>query len=110
MMKDCIFCKIALGEIHTEFLYEDEYVVAFNDIHPVKPVHVLVIPKNHIAEFIAVEDTTLYQHLFTAVKKIIGEKELQTKGYRIIVNGGGAQDVDHLHVHVMGPVSPSNHE
>lgn len=104
-MENCLFCKIVRNEIPTNFIYEDDRVVAFHDIHPMKPVHVLVIPKDHIQEFIAVDDPDLYKQLFSVVKKLIGEKELQDKGYKIVMNGGGAQEVNHLHIHIMGPIN-----
>ncbi len=104
-MENCLFCKLVKKEIPTNFIYEDDKVVAFHDIHPMKPVHVLVIPRDHIQEFIAVEDPDVYKHLFSVVKKIIGEKELQDKGYKIVMNGGGAQEVNHLHIHIMGPIT-----
>lgn len=103
-MENCLFCKIVRKEIPTKLLYEDEEVIAFNDIHPAKPVHMLIIPKIHIPELIAVQDDALYAKLFNVVKELILARQLQDKGYKVIVNGGGSQDVNHLHVHVMGPM------
>lgn len=104
-MEDCVFCKIARKEIPKEFTYEDEDVMVFPDLHPVKPVHLLIVPKQHVAEFAAVEDPALFQKLGLVVQKMIHTNELQTKGYRIVVNGGGAQLIDHLHIHLLGPIS-----
>lgn len=103
-MEDCIFCKIAKKEIPKEFVYEDENIMVFPDIHPSKPVHLLIVPKKHIAEFTAVDDVTLYGKIGQVIKKLIGQHNLQNTGYRIIVNGGGAQIVNHLHYHLMGPM------
>jgi histidine triad (HIT) family protein len=103
-MKDCIFCKIASGEIAKEFVYQDEELMVFDDIHPAKPVHILIVPKKHIPEFMAIEDHTLFKHIGEVMHKTIKEKGLDKKGHRIIINGGGAQEVDHLHVHLMGPI------
>ena len=105
IMSDCIFCKISNGEIPKEFTYEDEALVVFPDIHPLKPVHLLIVPKKHVPEFMAVEDHTLFQKIGHVVQKMIKEFDLETRGHRIVINGGGAQDVDHLHVHLMGPIS-----
>lgn len=103
-MQECIFCKIVRKEIPATFVYEDDQVVAFPDVHPVKPVHMLVIPKKHVDEFIAVEDHELFKHIGKAVQTIIKENDLETKGYKIMINGGGHQDINHLHVHIMGPM------
>ena len=103
-MKDCIFCKIANKEIPKEFTYEDEDFMVFPDIHPVKPIHLLVVPKAHISEFISVKDGSLFKKIGVVVQKMIREQKLDTKGYHLVVNGGGSQLIDHLHVHIMGPM------
>jgi histidine triad (HIT) family protein len=103
-MDDCIFCKIARGELGTQFLYEDDTVVAFNDQHPQKPVHILVIPRTHVPEFAKLENDTVLPSVRKAIQQLISENELQEKGYRIEVNGGGSQLVDHLHFHLLGPM------
>lgn len=104
-MENCIFCKIANKEIEKKFIYEDDDVMVFPDIHPVRPVHLLVIPKKHVPEFIAVEDSTLLQKLMTIAQNMVKREGLTDKGYRIVMNGGGAQVVPHLHIHVMGPLT-----
>ena len=104
-MTDCIFCKIVTKELPSTPLYEDETVLAFPDIHPVKPIHLIVIPKKHISELVAVNDPQLFQQLFVVVQKLIKEKGLEGKGYRVVNNGGGAQLIDHLHLHIMGPIT-----
>src|SRR5436190_21989235 len=103
-MNDCIFCKIVKKELPAKFVYEDEFVVAFPDIHPIRPVHIIVIPKEHVAELTNVTNPELFQKLFTAAQKIVAEQDLMGKGYRVSLNGGGAQMIDHLHLHVMGPL------
>lgn len=103
-MADCIFCKIAKGKLKTEFLYEDDDVMAFNDIHPAKPIHILVVPKGHVDDFLALEDPLLKEKLFTVAQTMAESAELDDKGFRIVINGGGAQEINHLHLHVMGPL------
>ena len=102
---DCIFCKIAQKEIPKEFLYEDDDVMVFPDIHPVRPVHLLIIPKKHVSEFIKIDDPLLFQKLFFVAQQMIKREGLRDKGYRITINGGGAQAIDHLHVHLTGPLN-----
>lgn len=81
--------------------------MAFYDIHPAKPVHLLVVPKKHVEDFLDVDDTLLWAKVMQVAQKMVKSHELQTKGYRVGINGGGAQDVPHLHVHVMGPMGRS---
>jgi len=102
---DCIFCKIASKEIEKELVYEDEDVMVFPDIHPIRPVHLLVVPKQHVTEFITVLDPLLLQKLFTVAQNMVKREGLANKGYRVTMNGGGAQVVPHLHIHVMGPLN-----
>ena len=104
-MNDCIFCKIVKKELPSTTLYEDDDVLVFPDIHPVRPTHIIIIPKTHISELIAVETPELFSKIFTVVQKMIKEKGLTDKGYRVVINGGGAQIIDHLHIHVMGPMT-----
>lgn len=84
-------------------LYEDDDVMAFPDIHPYKPVHILIIPKKHIGEFQLVDDPTLFSKVGHVIQRMIKEQGLSDKGHRIVINGGGVQEVDHLHIHLMGP-------
>ena len=101
MKEDCIFCKIANKEIPTEFVYEDEHVVAFRDLNPQAPVHVLVIPKEHYASINEVTDKEVFAHLMYGVQKTA--EKLNIKEYRTVVNTGAAagQTVFHIHVHVL---------
>ena len=102
-MSDCIFCKIVNKEIPKEFVVETKDIVVFPDIHPVAPVHLLVVPKKHIGEFIKVEDAILGQML-GIIKDLIKKYKLETSGYRIVTNGGGAQLINHFHIHLMGGI------
>ena len=102
---DCIFCKIIKGEIPSTKVYENESVYAFRDIQPQAPVHVLVVPKTHIAsaDEVSGENATLVAKIFEAIPKIAKAEGL-TNGYRVITNCGedGCQSVKHLHFHVLG--------
>lgn len=98
----CIFCKIVKGEIPKSFAYEDSEIVAFADIHPKTPIHLLIVPKRHIEDFFHSDDKTITA-VSHAIKKLLDEKKLMGKGYTLEVNGGGYQIVDHLHFHLMGP-------
>lgn len=104
-MTECIFCKIASGEIPSNKVYEDEWVYAFYDLEPQAPVHVLVIPKPHISSLDAVEEEhqSMLGHLMLSIKGIAAGLGLEN-GYRIVVNVGedGMQTVRHLHVHLLG--------
>jgi len=103
-MNDCIFCKIVTGEIPKDFVYQDENIVAFDDISPVKPTHVLFIPKVHVESFEKIEDDKFLASIRRGIQKVVEKKGLIGKGYKIVVNGGGAQVINHLHFHLMGPV------
>lgn len=102
---DCIFCKIANKEVPKEFIYEDETVMVFPDLNPIRPVHLLIVPKAHVAELYAVDQPVMFQELFQVVQNMIKREGLTDKGYRVVVNGGGAQVVNHLHIHLTGPVN-----
>ena len=105
MNNDCLFCKIANKIIPTKFEYEDEDVVAFNDIYPKAPVHILIIPKKHIESVKTLEETDkeVVGEMVLVTKKIAEDNDLQ--GYKLIVNVGreGGQLVDHLHWHLVSP-------
>lgn len=105
-MEECIFCKIIKGEIPSAKVYEDDYVLAFNDIKPEAPVHVLVVPKVHIisANDINEENSELISKIFIAISKITKDLGIDKTGYRIINNCGedGGQTVPHLHFHIIG--------
>lgn len=103
---DCIFCKIASGVIPTNKVYEDEKVIAFNDISPVAPIHILIIPKQHISSAMELNDdsSALVGHIFLAAQKIARELNIDESGFRMVNNCGrdGGQTVDHLHFHLLG--------
>ncbi|MBQ9086853.1 MAG: histidine triad nucleotide-binding protein [Clostridia bacterium] len=102
---DCIFCKIAEGTIPSKQLYENEYCLAFHDINPQTPVHILVIPKLHIgsADEVTEKNSVYLQKIFEAIPQIAKQAGL-TGGYRVITNCGedGCQSVKHLHFHILG--------
>lgn len=104
-MKDCLFCKIISGEIPSSKVYEDEYVYAFNDINPMAPVHILVVPKKHIANVLEIgpENSDIVAHIFEAVAVIAKEQRLE-KGFRVVSNCNeyAGQTVFHLHFHILG--------
>lgn len=100
---DCIFCKIASHEMSKDFTYEDEEIMVFPDIHPIKPIHLLIVPKKHIATFSHLDDDVVLGKIRKIIQKMIVEFNLEGKGYRIVINGGGAQQIDHLHFHLTGP-------
>ena len=104
-MENCLFCKILRGEIPSARVYEDENVYAFRDINPQAPVHVLVIPKTHVAsaDEITADNACLVAAVFAAIPKIAAAEGLGN-GYRVITNIGedGCQSVKHLHFHLLG--------
>lgn len=102
---DCLFCKIANREIESEIVFEDDYCVAFKDINPVAPTHLLVIPKKHIDGIDAINelDKEIIGHIFMIIK-LIAKREGLDNGYRVISNVGedGGQSIRHLHFHLIG--------
>jgi histidine triad (HIT) family protein len=103
---DCIFCKIASGEIPSKILYRDKNVVVFPDIKPIAPVHLLVVPVKHIASLatMADADAPLVGKMVAAANKVAKEQGLAKNGYRLTINSGAdaGQLVQHLHIHLMG--------
>jgi len=101
---NCLFCKIIEGGIPSDKVYEDDDVFAFKDIHPKAPVHVLVVPRQHVSTLTEAEDPALLGLLMDKVRKIADEVLNLSKGYRVIINvrSGGGQEVFHLHVHILG--------
>lgn len=104
MRKDCIFCQIIKKEVPCDFIYEDKDVVVFNDIEPLTPVHILIIPKKHIKGIQTVEkkDQAILGKMLLIARKMAEKEKL--KGYRLLVNCGklGGQGVFHFHLHLMG--------
>jgi histidine triad (HIT) family protein len=106
LMSDCIFCKIVRGEIPCARVYEDDNVLAFNDIQPMAPVHVIIIPKKHIATLMSIDDKDLdvTNNLMLAAQKVARIKNISDRGFRTVINcnAEGGQVVFHLHMHVLG--------
>jgi histidine triad (HIT) family protein len=102
---DCIFCKIRDRVIPKEFTYQDEDIMVFPDIHPLKQIHLLVVPKKHIEDFLEANDPKLFVKVKIVINKMVKEQKLDSRGYRILLNGGGAQIVRHMHFHIIGPMS-----
>ncbi|MEX2007415.1 MAG: HIT domain-containing protein [Candidatus Levyibacteriota bacterium] len=107
MNNSCVFCKIAKGDIPKKFGYEDKDVMVFDDINPLAPIHILVVPKAHIEDFNTLDDSKLWDKMRTIAQEMVDKKGIKNKGYRIVINGGGAQIIDHLHLHVTGPLGKS---
>ena len=104
MADNCIFCKIGSGEIPSNFIYEDDRVVAFRDIDPQAPEHILIIPKAHYDSILNVEEGDLIAHIHKITVQLAKELGLDEKGFRIVNNCGedGGQSVPHLHFHLLG--------
>lgn len=104
-MDDCLFCKIIKGEIPSNKVYEDDDVLAFYDINPVAAIHILVIPKKHIASLAHLdkEDEALIGKIYGVINKIADENGFKEKGFKVVVNCGedGGQEVMHLHFHIL---------
>ncbi|MCA1594350.1 MAG: histidine triad nucleotide-binding protein [Acidobacteria bacterium] len=104
--QECIFCRVAAGEIKAEIVYEDERAVAFRDINPQAPVHVLVIPREHIASLsdASPERDALFGHLLRVAAQVAAVEGISESGFRTVVNNGAGagQSVFHLHLHVIG--------
>jgi histidine triad (HIT) family protein len=103
---DCIFCRIISGEIQSDILYQDEQAVAFRDVNPKAPVHLLVVPRKHIESVaeLTEDETPISGHLVAVANRLAREAGISEKGYRLVVNCGpdGGQLVPHLHLHLLG--------
>ncbi len=106
MMKDCLFCKIINKEIPAEIIFENDNVIAFRDIDPKAPVHVLIIPRKHIETLMDIEpeDKDLIGEIYLAAKKIAKANGVHEKGFRLVqnCNSDGGQEVFHIHFHLLG--------
>ncbi|MDD3269802.1 MAG: histidine triad nucleotide-binding protein [Syntrophomonadaceae bacterium] len=106
MTVDCLFCKIAAGQIPAVIVYEDEKIIAINDINPAAPVHVLLIPKEHIASLADINEqhSPLLAHIQLIASKLAKDLKITEQGYRLVNNCGiwGGQTVLHLHYHLLG--------
>ena len=105
-MMDCIFCRIISGEIQSDILYQDEQAVAFRDVNPKAPVHLLVVPRKHIESVaeLTEDEAPILGHLVAVANRLAREAGISEKGYRLVVNCGphGGQVVPHLHLHLLG--------
>lgn len=106
MMSDCLFCKMVAGEIQPDVVFEDDEVLAFRDVNPQAPVHVLVIPRSHIATTndLDADNAHLLGKLYLAAKKIAANEGIAESGYRTVINcnAGAGQSVYHIHLHLLG--------
>lgn len=105
-MEDCLFCKIVKREVDSQMVFENESVVAFKDINPQAPFHVLIVPKKHLTSFLDISyaDSQLVIDIFQAAKKIAQRDGIAENGFRVVVNVGeeGGQMIRHLHFHLLG--------
>ncbi|MCF7741489.1 MAG: histidine triad nucleotide-binding protein [Candidatus Marinimicrobia bacterium] len=106
MTDDCLFCNIISGQMDTDFVYEDESIVAFKDINPMAPVHILIVPKKHIPTVndILEQDTELVGRMVQVAQKMASQQDIDEDGYRLVFNCGemGGQEINHLHLHLLG--------
>ncbi len=100
----CIFCQIVSGEIESEILYRDDEVVAFRDIDPRAPTHVLIMPRKHVSSLAEVEDEALIGRMVKVAKELAQQEGIAERGYRLVINCGrdGGQVITHLHMHLLG--------
>jgi len=103
-MTDCLFCKMVSGVIKPDVVYEDDSVLAFRDINPQAPVHILIIPKRHITTLNELDDSVLAGQLFQTAIKLAKQENISENGYRTVFNCNkqGGQEVYHLHLHLLG--------
>lgn len=106
MSEDCLFCKIIAGEIPSEKIHKDDVCIAFNDVNPQAPTHILIIPREHISSLDEAEKSNkeTLGHLLLTAAKLARERGFAEDGYRVVINtnGDGGQTVFHLHVHLLG--------
>lgn len=105
-MSDCVFCRIASGEIPAALVYQDDQIVAFEDLNPQAPLHILVIPRRHIASMneVSGDDASLLGSMLIVAKELAGQRGIDQSGYRTVLNCNedGGQTVWHLHLHLLG--------
>lgn len=101
---DCIFCKIINKEMPGTIVYEDDKVIAFKDVSPMAPVHVLIVPKQHVKSLMEMEDTGVIAHIYKTAQQLAKELGIADSGFRIVNNCGadGGQTVEHIHFHLLG--------
>ncbi len=100
----CVFCSIVSGDMPSQILHQDGEVIAFRDINPQAPTHILIVPRKHIASLNEIDDEALIEHMVSVARKLAQAEGIAEKGYRLVVNCGpeGAQAVPHLHMHLLG--------
>jgi histidine triad (HIT) family protein len=105
-MSDCLFCQIVNKQLPSHILYEDDHVIAFDDLYPKAPIHKLIVPKKHIATIndVTAEDNELLGHMIQTAKQLAAELDIAEPGYRLIfnVNAQGGQVIFHIHLHLLG--------
>ncbi len=103
-MNDCLFCKMVAGQIKPTIVYETDSILAFRDINPRAPVHILIIPKQHVATLDDLEDAGFAGELLLAARLIARQEDIADNGYRTVINcrGDAGQEVFHLHLHLLG--------
>jgi histidine triad (HIT) family protein len=109
MSRDCLFCRIARGELPSRKLYEDDEVLAFHDIHPAAPVHFMIVPKTHVDSLIeAGPGHTALLGKMVALAPRLAKEQGCVNGFRVVINNGpdGGQEVNHLHIHILGGPRP----
>lgn len=111
METGCIFCKIVSRELSATIVAESDTVLAFKNIAPAAPVHILIVPKVHITEFLKLGDdqTLVWNQMRAVAQRLILEFRLENQGHRLVINGGGANHIAHLHLHLLGPVRKEQH-
>jgi histidine triad (HIT) family protein len=104
MVEDCIFCKIARGEVPAKMLVNNKEIAAFRDVNPQAPVHILIIPKKHVASLDDLNDSDLLGRMMVLAAALARQEKIARSGYRTVINtgGDGGQTVDHLHIHLLG--------
>ncbi len=104
-MENCVFCKIINKEISSDIVYEDDEIIAFKDINPATPIHILVVPKKHIETLLDVkkEDSELIAHIYQVINKVARDNNFADDGFRVITNCGrdSGQEVMHIHFHIL---------
>ena len=102
---NCLFCSIILRKLPSTIIYEDDLSLAFEDVNPQAPVHILIVPKNHLQDINSIEeiDKATIGHLFLVAKNIASHKKLHSKGYRLVINNGSGagQSIFHVHLHLL---------
>lgn len=104
-MINCVFCQIAKKEIPAKFVYDDGEIMVFPDINPAAPLHLLIAPKTHIEDLVSheMEDGKIWKKMTEIAKSLVKQNKL--KGYRLVLNGGEAKMINHLHLHLMGDIT-----